>query len=420
MLALAVACGRTPLVGGDDDVGDDDVGDDGSTGSPDPTSTTTTGPPPPPPPSCADLGGVPVRDAGPWIIAQRTERASVIGIGADDDALLSMWLGPFDGSNPAPNALGVTVDHEGTVLTSPTVLWERPVTSHAIMRPAAQGHLVVYCGRDVAEDFAMSRIVDTFGATTGSEIVRQPAGFGCGAASPDGIWTGAAYHFGWTDNVNTEHEVLLDLADTSAATTSASVLAPNGSLYAPPRFAVGSDGVVMAAGIDDDALGVWRIDHAGTVVLDPIVLVAPDDFGIGSTAVGTAADGSTWLWIAHRNEDGIRRVVIDAGGDVVVAFEPLPIPTGRYSRLQAEPWRGGAVLTAEAWVSPDSLTSWFTVDDRGAPVAMEIVDDGLPALYEANTAVAARGDHAWVLYNAGFEDDSTEVRMYRLGCSLGR
>lgn len=421
ILALAVACGRTPLVGG----GDDASGDDGSSTSTSagpttsPSSTTSTETTGPPPPSCIDEGGLAIREGGPWILAQGAERASVIGVGADDDAVLAVWLGPFDGGNPAPNVLGVTTDHDGTPLTAPTVLWETPVISHATMRPAAQGHLLTYCGRNGADDFTMSRIVDALGTTIGSESVRQPGGYFCGAAAPDGIWTGSAYAFGWADNANTEQEVLLDLADANAISVSSSVLVPNGSLYAPPRFAVGAQGVVMAAGIDNRDLGLWRIDHAGTTVLDPIVLTPPDDFSIGSTTVGTSADGSTWMWIANRNDEGVRRVVLDAGGEVVVAFEPVPIPTGSYTRLMAEPWLGGALVIAEAWISPDSFTSWFAVDDRGEIITMEIVDDGVPALYEASPAVAVRGDRAWVLYSAGHEDDSTDVRMYRLACVIG-
>jgi hypothetical protein len=410
LLASMLACGRSPLYAVDEDTGTS------SETTIMPSTSSTTGPPPPP--SCIDQGGVPTRDGGPWVIAQGLERAGVIGLGASDDALLAVWVGPFLGTDPMPDVFGVTIDHEGVLLGSPQVLWDRPLITHASMHAAAQGYVVTYCGREGASDETMSRILDITGATIGEELVRAPPGFSCGASAPDGIWTGAAYIFAWTDNAGSDYEVLLDLADADAHTTSSSILVPNGDISSPPRLAVGPSDVVMAAGIGNTQLGIWRIDRGGTTVSDPIVLDAPDEFSIGEVAVGVAADGSAWAWVVNHNDVGIRRVVVDAQGNLIVAFEELAIPEGGYDRLHAEAWPGGAVITADVATGSAEVTAWFAVDDHGELVAFEVVDDGLPAVFEAHTALAVRGAQAWVLYTAHQDDDNDDVRLYRLGCAL--
>lgn len=66
---------------------------------------------------------------------------------------------------------------------------------------------------------------------------------------------------------------------------------------------------------------------------------------------------------------------------------------------------------------PARSVAWFAIDARGQSVAYEIVDDGLPALYEARPALAVFGDDAWVVYTAGHDDETFDVRLFRLGCA---
>jgi hypothetical protein len=405
---LACACGRTELIGGAD------ADADGTSVDPSTSVTDTSGPPPPPPPSCREQGGTIARNGGPWVITDSPSSSSPLGVVVDETGLFAMWLGPFVGTPPSPNVRGVRVDRNGVVQGEPFVPWERLISLHGTTHAAPGGALLTYCGRDGTGDLAMSRIVDASGQTIVDEVVRTQLGQSCGAVAPDGVWTGSHHLFAWTDNSGFEFEVTLDVADASLNSQHATLLAFDGELTVPPRFAVGAQTVTMIVGLAGDAFAIWRLDLAGEPLMEPAELFSSAD--LRDPVIAAAPDGSAWIWLSDGDAEGIVRIVVDPTGAVTEAFVPVEVPPARYSELRLEPWPGGAIVVGNAYAPPDEIIAWFAVDDRGSPIASELVDDGLPSLYEARGVPATDGDQAWVLYRAGFEDDSSELRLFHLGC----
>lgn len=410
-LLVVAACGRSPL--------DPELGDDGGTRGPDPTPSDDSDEPmprvdvPPPELACEAQGGRFVQAREPWVLQSHiADYPPAYGLVPGDDAMLALWRGPFLGTDPTPNLLGLRVSYDGAPLGEVAPLWDRPVTTEpAVHRGEGDGFLVTYCGRFDAEDRAASQVIDAAGAVLVGEEERDRNG-SCGAARPEGVWTGQVYLFAWVDN--SSGELVTDVADPALVSkldwpeTIAS-----GDLSSPPRMAVGAFAVLLVAGEDDGDVRAYEFSLDGRYTQSqPISL--PSGTARGPVAVGVDDEGSFTillaggdggLWVTRRVGDDIDAPVLMEGADA------------RYSDLLLVQRPGGLLVVAEA--NDEEGNTWIetiATDGHGQPTAIERVIGGQPALFEARPAVAVQGSGAWVLYAAGYDDDTFDVRLVELGC----
>lgn len=402
-LLLVAACGRSPL-----DLELDDDG--GSTRGTDPLPRIDM---PPPEASCDAQGGRFVQVGEPWVLQSHiADYPPTYGLVPGDDAMLALWRGPFLGTDPMPNLLGLRVGYDGAPLGEVAPVWDRPVTNEpAVHRGQGDGFLVTYCGRFDTDDRVASQLIDATGAALVGEEERDRNG-SCGAARPEGVWTGQVYLFAWVDN--SSGELMIDVAD---ATLVSELDWPEavgyGDLSSPPRMAVGAFAALMVAGEDDGDVRAYELSLDGRYTMSqPISL--PSGTARGPLAVGVDDQGSFTILLA--GSDGGLFVTRRVGDDIDVPVI-MEGADARYSDLLLVQRPGGLLVVAEA--NDEEGNTWIetiATDGYGQPTAIERVIGGEPALFEARPAVAVQGSGAWVLYTAGYEDDSFDVRLVELGC----
>lgn len=408
---VVAACGRSPL---DPEL----VGDGGSTrgtgslpGDEDEPAPRIDMPPPEL--SCEAQGGRFVQVGEPWVLQSHiADYPPAYGLLPGDDAMLAMWRGPFLGTAPMPNLLGLRVSYDGAPLGPIAPVWDRPVTNEpAVHRGQGEGFVVTYCGRFDAEDRAASQVIDASGVVLVGEEERDRNG-SCGAARPEGVWTGQVYLFAWVDN--SSGELVTDVADaTLVSTLEWPETVAEGDLSSPPRMAVGAFAVLMVAGEDDGDVRAYEFGLDGRYTMSQPIPVEPGTTS-GPLAVGVDEYGSFTillagseggLWVAHRV------------GEEIDAPVPMDGADARYSDLLLVQRPGGLLVVAEA--NDDAGNTWvetIATDGFGQPTAIERVTGGEPAVFEARPAVAVAGAGAWVLYAAGYADDTFDVRLVELGC----
>jgi hypothetical protein len=413
---LVAACGRSPL--DLDDVADATTLTTDATPTTNPTTTdpTTTDPPtipdfPPPERSCEAQGGRFTRSGGPWtLLSHVASHSSPYALLPGDDGLLAIVRGEFLGTDPMPNFLGMRSTFDGQLLSELAPVWERPVLIAPSVHRAADGFLVTFCGRFGANDELASQILDAEGQPLATEVVRVP-GSHCGAARPEGVWTGQAYLFAFIDN--STMQVLLDVGDVQTGSLGTTELALEGDLSAPPRIAVGPEAVLLVVGLRDDEVRAFWLAHDGSV-LDSYPLALPPDHDVGSLAVGAHPDGSFSVYLAHRDQGLFHTRIAADQESPVTAVEGTK---AHFDELLLLHRPGGLLLVSSAYEEDYVNRLWIIpTDDAGTPTSIEVLALGDGVLYEGAPAVAIQGDDAWVLYVSGYEDDTYDVRLTQLGC----
>lgn len=411
---LATACG--PSIHNLDEVGDGSgSGGSGTTASDGADGPQLTPDLPPPELSCEAQGGALTQLGGPWTLQEHLpDHAPAYGLLPGDADMLAIWRGPFYGQDPMPNFLGVRVDYTGQLTTAVAPVWERPVTQEPAVHRAAEGYVLTYCGRFDAQDHVTSQILGTDASTLVPELVRDPQG-SCGAARPEGVWTGERYLFAWTDN--SSDQLLVDIGDPSQTQSEGSMeLASDGNLSCPPRIAVGPDAVTMVAGVGNDQIQIFRFTHRGDM-LGEASLQTPPEFGVGQAAIGAIHDGSFDVFVADRWSAGLYHTRVDPEG-VAPPLAPVDGATFRYADLLMLHRAGGLLLIAEANDEDGGTQIQFiATDDRGIPTAIETLGSDGTAAFEGKPAAAMHGEEAWILYTAGYEDETYDVRLAQLGCA---
>jgi hypothetical protein len=305
------------------------------------------------------------------------------------------------------------VGYDGVPTSVVEPVWERPVLIEPSVHRAADagGHVVTYCGRFDAYDEVTSRVIDATGAELRAETRREPDS-NCGAARPEGVWTGQRYLFAWVDN--SSNELYVDVADESLWSVGWERIEPDGNLSCPPRLSVGPTGVLMVAGVSNDA--VWAYDLAldGSRQGERSIPL-PEGYTPGKVAVGVGSDGGFTIVLADRWNPGlwVTRLV-----DGTLAM-PVPVAgaLARYSELLLLQRPGGLLLVTEAnYDGGITRVEAIVTDERGEAAEVEPLGGGEPPLWEAGAAAAVHGDGAWVAYYAGFEDGTFDVRLVELGC----
>lgn len=416
-LVVLAACGPSLR---DLDAADDAATTSGSASSgsaSDPSATSDAQTPydlPPPELSCESQNGHFTLLGGPWtLVSQTSYHSPGYALLPDDDGLLAVWRGEFIGTDPMPNFLGARASFEGQLLAEVAPIWERPVLIEPSVHRAAEGFLVTFCGRFGHDDLLASQILDAQGRPLATEVVRNPDGH-CGAARPEGVWTGQNYLFSWIDN--SSMQVLLDVADPQTASLGLIELAPDGDLSAPPRMAVGPESVLLVVGLRDDQVLAVSIAHDGTI-LDSYPLAVPLEHDVGALAVGAHPDGSFSVYVAHRSDPGLLHVRIDDEGTSVASVIEDAAALRVHDPLLVHR-AGGLLLVSTAYTDETSERIWIiATDDTGAPISIEALPAAPDAFYEASPAVAVHGGDAYVLYTSAYEDGTYDIRLARLGCA---
>lgn len=386
-----------------------------SSSSSDPSATGESPPTPdlpPPEPSCEDENGHFTLLGGPWtLLPQSTYHHSGFGLLPDDEGLLAIWRGEFIGTDPMPNFLGARASFDGELQADVAPIWERPVLQPPSIHPLEEGFLVTFCGRFGFEDELAAQILDAQGQPLATETVRHPRGH-CGAARPEGVWTGQRFLFTWIDN--SSMEVLLDVGDAELASLGVTTLAQDGDLSAPPRIAVGHESALLVVGLRDDQVLAVSLAHDGTV-LDAYPLALPPDHDVGALAVGAHWDGSFSVYLADRSDRGLFHSRIDADGQ---SAPTLVDGTAQFSDPLLVRRPGGHLLVSMAHTYETSERIWIiATDDAGTPTSIETLPAAPSAFYESAPAVAVHGDDAYVLYVSAYEDETYDVRLAHLGCA---
>ncbi len=410
VVALPAGCGRSPF-----DL--DELGSSAGSGSTSTSPDDHTGDAPLPldlPPEargCEEQGGRLTQVGGPWVLQSHIpDYAPAYALLPGDDEMLAIWRGPFDGSNPMPNFLGAHVGYDGQLRSMTAPVWERPVTQEPAVHRGAEGWIITYCGRFGAEDEVTSQVLDAQGVSLSAEVVREPPS-SCGAARPEGVWTGEVYLFTWTDN--STHQLFLDVADAQLTSLGALELLPDGNLSSPPRIAVGPTGALLAAGFTNDLVLAFELGLDGKLLdVNPVQL--PPEVRPGPLAVGARQDGGYAIFTAHRNEPGLYVTRFEGG----VAGEATRVEgaDARYGDLLLLHRAGGYLLVAEA--NDERGATWIgliATDERGVPTAIDGLTAESDSLFQAQPAAVMHGEDAWVLYLAGF-DDGFDVRLAQVGC----
>jgi hypothetical protein len=419
-MVLAAACGRSIYdLDAADDAATTSATSSPSTSSTPDSSATSDSPPPPtdlPPPelSCEAQGGRFTVIGGPWtLLSHVLYHSPGYALIPDDDGMLAIVRGEFFGQDPAPNFLGARVTYDGQLLSEVAPVWDTPVLIEPAVHRAAEGSLVTFCGRFGFDDLLASQILDGQGNPLATEIIRNPDGH-CGAARPEGVWTGEAYLFSWIDN--SSMQVLLDVADSQTNSLGLTELALEGDLSAPPRMAVGPDAVLLVVGVHDevDEVLAFSLAHDGSI-LDSYSLALPPDHDVGSLAVGAHPDGSFSVYLAHRDL-GLYHSRIDADGQS--PSTRIEGATAHFDDLLLLHRPGGLVLVSAAYEDDFVDRIWIIpTDDTGIPTAIEPLEPDPGVYYEAWPAVTMHDGDAWVLYVSAYEDETYDLRLARLGCA---
>ena len=186
---------------------------------------------------------------------------------------------------------------------------EQNITQGPRLSPSLDGGLLMtYCGRRGAEDDTHGRLLDPEGSPR-SEGIRRPIGMGCGAAAPEGIWSGRRHLFAWTDNVNLVREIYFDVADESLNSLDARQLSEIGDLSAPPRMALGEGAVGLLTGLRPEPrvseLGFRLFDLEGEELREEQRFAAPEEgFVYGQTALAYAPGHGFLALSANRSREG--------------------------------------------------------------------------------------------------------------------
>lgn len=415
--ALASGCGRSPL---DLDLGLDGIDPVGSGEDEGPDDPPLPLDLPPPELGCEEQGGSITQIGGPWIVQSHIpDYAPAYGLLPGDDDMLAIWRGPFDGSNPMPNFLGAHVGYDGQLRSGVAPVWERPVTQEPAVHRAAEGWLLSYCGRFGASDEVTSQILDAQGVARSAEVIREPAS-SCGAARPEGVWTGQVYLFTWTDN--SSGQLYLDVADPQLASVGWVELSSIGSLSSPPRIAVGATGALLVAGVGD-TVRVYELGLDGRELFTTLIPL-PNELWthqrVGQLAVGARSDGGYTIFLADREEPGLYAASFDGGAiGLPLAVEGA---AAQYSELLLLRRAGGFLLVTEA---TDELggthIGLIATDERGVTTAIDGLTAETDSVYEARPAAVMHGEDAWILYLSAFEDGPAgaggfDVRLAQVGC----
>jgi hypothetical protein len=413
-LAALAACG--PSIRDLDDA-DDAATTSGSasSASSDPSATSDSSTPfdvPPPELSCEDQHGHFTLLGGPWTLVPQTSYHSPgYALLPDDEGLLAIWRGESIGTDPMPNFLGARASFDGELLSEVAPIWERPVLIEPSVHRAEEGFLVTFCGRFGYEDELAAQLLDAQGQPLATETLRDPQSH-CGAARPEGVWTGQRYLFAWIDN--SSMEVLLDVADPTLASLGVTTLAQDGDLSAPPRMAVGPESVLLVVGLRDDQVLALSLAHDGTL-LDSYPLAVPPDHDVGGLAVGAHPDGSFSVYLAERSDPGLFHSRIDSEGQSPPA---LVEATARFDDPLLVHRPGGLLLVSTAYTDETPERIWIiATDDTGTPTSIETLPTAPGAYYEAAPAVAVHEGDAYVLYTSAYESETYDVRLARLGCA---
>jgi hypothetical protein len=408
-VVLATACGRSPLDLDGLAATAATTADATSTGTTLEDGTTDAGPPSEL--DCEAQGGRLPQVGEPWVLQSHIpEYPPAYGVVADREGMLAMWRGPFSGTDPMPNLLGMRVGYDGSVQGMVEPVWDQPVTFEpAVHQADAEGYVVSYCGRFGSQDELTARVIDAMGVDL---VASSTFGSSCGAARPEGVWTGEAYVFAWVDNVNSDLRLIG--ADRTLVGVWFELLEDYGNLSAPPRMAVGPNDVLMVAGAGDQVRaypialdGRWLSSHA---------LPLPDGHDIGPVAVGARSDGAYTIFLADRSLPGLW--VMPFRNEEAGTPSRVEGANARYSELLLLQRAGGLLLVTEA--NDEDGATWIEIiatDERGVPTAIERITGGERALYEARPAAVVYGGGAFVLYMAGHEEGTFDVRLVELGCA---
>lgn len=412
--SLAASCGR-PIVDLDVADGSGSGGSTGSASADDLTTAPSLPDLPPPETSCEAQGGRFGQTGEPWtLLAGLDYHSPAYALLPSGGGLLAIWRGEFFGTDPMPNFLGARTSFDGQLLSGVASIWPTPVLQEPAVHRAAEGFLVTFCGRFGANDELASRILTAQGEPLSEEIVRLP-GTHCGAARPEGVWTGQAYLFAWIDN--STMQTWLDVGDpVTTASLGAVELTPDGDLSAPPRMAVGPERVLLVVGVRFTGQVIaYELAHDGQV-LEARSLALPPDYDPGSLAVGAHADGDFSVYLAHRDH-GLYHTRISPGE--LGQTDPTPVEgaTAHYDDLLLLHRPGGFVMVSYGYeLDFAERIHWLVTDEAGTVTWQGRLATDDDVLYEAWPAVAMHEGEAWVLYVSGHEDETYDLRLARLGC----
>ena len=361
--------------------------------------------------------------AGPHVVASVPEFAFSLALVATPEGLLLTWRDGFDGQAPTPNVFAQRLMPDGTPVpgTDVTTVLAQSVTNGPRLAPSIdRTFIATYCGRQGFDDVATSSRIDAFGAAVALHGERSPIGRSCGAADPEGIWTGQRHIFSWTDNSSGPvegHETLLDVAREDGVSVGWRTLHDEGDLSAPPRMASSADRVVLVTGVRPapqvSELAVHALDAAGNE-LAVSTWLAPEGGAWGHTPVATGASGFLVLG-ENRFGDGLFRMRVDAAG-IAEPPEPLPGLAGTITSLAMVSRPGGGFVA----VGDRSGTEIdgglvLALDEEGAITFLWAAASEGAEPYFAFPAIAASGPRVFVAYVTEAAA-GPELRVREFGC----
>ncbi len=185
----------------------------------------------------------------------------VLGLAAHatERGLLVAWRE----AGAAPNGYAMLVGEE------PFELAGGHVSEGPRMWPGADGVTVLgFCAGFGGENRAATVHLDAAGSITRPLERREPSDRSCGAAAPEGIFTGQRHLFAWTDNSSGPiqgHEMLVETASAAGESLDWVQLYDEGDLSAPPRWSRNGDNILMVAGVrvDEPRLAIHRYHPLG-------------------------------------------------------------------------------------------------------------------------------------------------------------
>ena len=404
VLLLATACGPRLV---DIDEGDATSGESGEV-IPDL---------PPPLPACEEFGlTVPAR-----VLSDELARYKVPGgIVADSDGLLAVWRRGFIGTDPDPNLMARRLDISGDPLGASFALSQRNVTNGPLIRPSSDGYaLLTQCARFGYEDRAAPLRIDASGNVAQDMFIIEPEQQFCGAHDPLGIWTGLRHMVAWTDN--STDELRLAIMDEQLGDRSTILLAPEGDLSAPPRFAIAPDGTIaLASGLRLGPITIWLMTPDGELLGEPTEVEFEFDLeDPADLAITPMDDGGYVIWVDGRWEGGLYRIELDANGEHVAG--PVAMPGWEawlLDDVDVVPAPGGHMLAFTAWDFENNFIAWALVDGDGVLGPLNHFDDGLDDFYTSSPHLNHLGGRIFMTYSASLGEfvDEFEIRMAEFGC----
>jgi hypothetical protein len=379
-------------------------------------------------PSCLEQGGSYALVGEPTIILEAyPEFVEPTDIEATSEGVLAFWRVGFNGSDPMPNTFARPYSAQLEAIGDPVTLMERPVTHGPRAHPLGEGFELTMCGRWGYEDRGTSMRVDAMGVPLAAEVRRSPEDRHCGIAGhvPDGAWTGARQLFAWRDNSSGPvpgYELLLDVYGEDGVSLGWTQLQDDGDWYPEPRFVVGPQAAFLVSWAANDQVMLHRFDPSGAWdEAGAVDLAVPGPVDSGDIALAADAEGFV-LWMGERSEP-YRIVRWQLGPTGALLDGPVYVEPeggyGIYSDFEMERRPGGFAVAASVgeldWSSAGVGVLYL---DGAGEYLEEVVVPTPPGSYLGRPQLAQRGDSSYLLYSIVHEDDTSDLAIAEIACSL--